>query len=76
MVFSLAAPAAADYSGDHPLIIYDHDTINGGLVYDTVTDGSKYMSLYPILRAEEELFGWIRPTLYQDLTSVYRRVRR
>jgi hypothetical protein len=45
VLLAFSSPAAADYSGDHPLAIYDHDTINGGLVYETITDGSGYWQL-------------------------------
>ena len=62
LVFS--SPVVADYSGDHPLTIYDHDTINGGLVYETVTDGSKYKCLYPQQGDSRHPFVF----LYQDLT--------
>ena len=63
VLLAFSTPAAA-YTGDHPLTIYDHDTINGGLVYDTVTDGSKYASLWPV----GPRFEHLRPVLYQDLT--------
>ena len=48
VLFAFISPAAADYSGDHPLTIYDHATINGGLVYETITDGSGYKNLNAI----------------------------
>jgi len=67
VLLAFSSPAAADYTGDHPLIIYDHDTINGGLVYDTVTDGSKYACLYPTLLPPPGLPD-ARPVLYQDMT--------
>jgi len=51
------------YTGNHPLTIYEHDTINGGLVYKTVTDGSKYKCLWPVPSTSEET----RPVLYHDL---------
>jgi hypothetical protein len=34
------------YTDNHPLTIYDQGIINGGLVYETVTDGSTYKLLY------------------------------
>ena len=68
LLLAFSSPADAKgiggYAGNHPLIIYDHDTINGGLVYDTVTDGSKYTSLWPTGPRYEHL----RPVLYQNLT--------
>jgi len=46
---ALAAPAIADYSGDHPLTTYEHGMLNsGGIMYETVTDGSLYMKNYPV----------------------------
>ena len=46
---ALAAPAVADYSGDHPLTTYEHGMVNdGGMVYEAVTDGSGYTALYAI----------------------------
>ena len=49
VLLAFSSPAAADYSGDKPLTIYDHATINGGLVYETITDGSGYKNLNAIL---------------------------
>ena len=50
VLFAFSSPAAAGgiggYAGDRPLTIYDQDIINGGLVYETVTDGSNYTLLY------------------------------
>jgi hypothetical protein len=50
VLLAFGSPAAAGgiggYAGDRPLTIYDHQTINGGLVYETVTDGSGYTLLY------------------------------
>ena len=46
VLLAFSSPAVADYSGDHPLTIYEHDTINGGLVFETITDGSGYTQLY------------------------------
>ena len=45
---ALALPAIADYSGDHPLTIYEHGIVDGGLVYEAVTDGSGYTKLNAI----------------------------
>ena len=45
VLLAFSSPAAADYSGDKPLTIYEHGTINGSLVYVTVTDGSAYTPL-------------------------------
>jgi len=42
---ALAAPAIADYSGDHPLTTYERGMVDGGLVYEAVTDGTGYMTL-------------------------------
>jgi len=64
VLLAFSSPATADYSGDHPLTIYDHDTINGRLVYETVTDGSKYKCLYPQQGDSRHPFVF----LYQDLT--------
>jgi len=44
-ISAMAAPAAANYAGDHPLTVYEHGGIEGGLVYETVTDGSAYTVL-------------------------------
>ena len=46
---ALAAPAIADYSGDHSLTTYEHGMVNdGGMVYEAVTDGSGYTALSAI----------------------------
>lgn len=45
---ALAAPAVADYSGDHSLKTYERGMVDGGLVYEAVTDGSGYTGLYAI----------------------------
>lgn len=58
-ISAMAAPAAADYAGDHPLTVYEHGGIEGGMVYETVTDGSAYTVLLALPPA-----GW--PT---DLTQ-------
>jgi len=50
VLLAFSSPAAAEgiggYAGNRPLAIYDHDTINGGLVFETVTDGSMYTKLF------------------------------
>ena len=50
VLLAFSSPAAAQgiggYAGDRPLTIYDNQTINGGLVYETVTNGSGYTLLY------------------------------
>ena len=46
VVAMLVVPSIADYSGDHPLTIYEHGMVNdGGLIYEAVTDGSGYTTL-------------------------------
>jgi hypothetical protein len=62
-ISAMAVPASADYTGDHPLTVYEHAPIKGGLVFDTVTDGSKYMKLYS---PPPEVAP--KPVLSQDLT--------
>ena len=44
-ISAMAMPASANYAGDHPLTVYEHEEIEGGLVYETVTDGSAYTVL-------------------------------
>ena len=64
VLLAFCSPAVADYSGDRPLTIYDHDTINGGLVFETITDGSGYTNL----AAMPEL-PWVPlPSLTQEIT--------
>jgi hypothetical protein len=50
VLLAFSSPAAAEgiggYAGNHPLKIYEHDAINGGLVFETVTDGSMYKQLF------------------------------
>ena len=62
MVCLLAVPALTDYTGDHSLTVYEHNTINGGVVFDTVVDGSKYTLLY------SPLPNMTKPVLSQDMT--------
>jgi hypothetical protein len=46
VLLAFSSPAAADYSGDHPLTTYEHGFVdNGGLIYETVTDGTAYTTL-------------------------------
>jgi len=46
MVTALVVPAAADYSGDHQLVTYEHGLLkDGGLIFETVTDGTAYTKL-------------------------------
>jgi len=55
---ALAAPAIADYSGDHPLTTYEHGMLNsGGIVYETVTDGSAYTKLPCNVYPEDPEYG-------------------
>ncbi|MCK4732015.1 MAG: DUF3344 domain-containing protein, partial [Methanophagales archaeon] len=49
VLLAFSSPAAADYSGDHPLTTYEHGFVeDGGLIYETVTDGSGYFRLYAL----------------------------
>ncbi len=45
VLLAFSSPAVADYSGDKPLVTYDHDVIYGGVVYETVEDNSTYTTL-------------------------------
>ena len=45
VLLAFSSPAAADYSGDKPLVTYDTDMIKGGIVFETVTDNSTYTLL-------------------------------
>ena len=64
MVFSLAAPAAADYSGDKALVTYEQGMLErGGLLYATVEDGTAYT----VLQAKPER-GKPLPSLTQQIT--------
>lgn len=56
-------PVMADYIGDRSLTVYEHNTINGGVVFDTVMDGSKYTLLYS---PPQEM---TKPVLSQDMTA-------
>lgn len=62
-ISAMAMPASANYAGDHPLTVFEHAEIEGGLVYETVTDGSKYLKLYS---PPPEVAP--KPVLSQDLT--------
>ena len=44
-ISAMAVPASANYAGDHPLTVYEHGAIEGGLVYETVTDGTAYWKI-------------------------------
>ena len=58
VVCMLVVPAIADYSGDHPLTIYEHGMVNGGgLVYEAVTDGSAYTKLPCNVYPEDPEYG-------------------
>ncbi len=46
MLLAFSSPAAADYSGDHPLTTYEHGFVaDGGLIFETETDNSTYTTL-------------------------------
>jgi hypothetical protein len=61
---ALAVPAIADYSGDYPLTTYEHGMLNsGGIVYETVTDGSAYTKLPCNVYPEDPEYG-----LTQEIT--------
>jgi hypothetical protein len=46
VLLAFSSPAAADYSGDHPLTTYEHGFVDGGgLIYETVTDNTTYTVL-------------------------------
>ena len=45
LLLALSTPAAADYSGDHPLKLVKWGWVDGGVIYETVTDGSGYTQL-------------------------------
>ena len=58
VVCMLVVPAIADYSGDQPLTTYEHGMINGGgLVYESVTDGSAYTALPCNVYPEDPEYG-------------------
>ncbi len=62
-ISAMAMPATANYAGDHPLTVYEHEEIEGGLVYETVTDGSAYTVLLALPPA-----GW--PTNLTQLITI------
>jgi subtilase family serine protease len=66
LAFSVPADAKGigGYAGNHPLTIYEHGAIHGGLVYETVTDGSVYTPLQAMPEDEEEPL----PILVQQIT--------
>jgi hypothetical protein len=75
VLLAFSSPAAADYSGDKPMTIYDHDTIHGGLVYETVTDGSTYTALYTTYYRLDPGFGqpsefWNNLTQTIEITGI------
>ena len=42
VLLAFSTPAAADYSGDHPLKFVRSGWVGGGVIFETVTDGSGY----------------------------------
>ncbi len=49
LILALSTPASADYSGDKPLVTYEHGLLkDGGIVYETVTDGTAYTTLLTV----------------------------
>ena len=61
---ALAVPAIADYSGDKTLTMYEHGMLNGGgIVYETVEDGTAYTQLPCNVYLEDPVYG-----LTQDIT--------
>ena len=58
VLLAFSSPAAADYSGDHPLTTYENGLLkNGGLIYETVTDNSTYTNLYSDPDPAAGMFG-------------------
>ena len=46
VLLAFSSPAAADYSGDKPLVTYAHGFVdNGSLIYETETDNTTYTKL-------------------------------
>lgn len=45
LLLALSTPAAADYSGDHPLKFVRSGWVDGGVIFETVTDGTGYTQL-------------------------------
>jgi len=69
VLLAFSTPAAADYSGDHPLVTYEQQVIKGGIVYETVMDGSAYT----VLQASACVFPLCipeipKPNLTQEIT--------
>jgi hypothetical protein len=68
VLLAFSSPAAAEgiggYAGNHPLTIYEHGAIYGGLVYETVTDGSAYKKLQALPEEEDGPL----PNLAQEIT--------
>ena len=46
VLLAFSSPAAADYSGDKPLTIYEHGMTTGGLIFVTDETGDYYTKLY------------------------------
>jgi hypothetical protein len=47
VLLAFSSPAAANYSGDHPLTTYEQGLLtDGGLIFETVTDNTTYTKLY------------------------------
>ena len=64
MVVALAAPVSATYAGDKPLVTYAKGQLkDGGIVYETVTDGSAYKILPCNIYPEDPEYG-----LTQEIT--------
>ncbi len=63
-ISAMAMPASANYAGDHPFIVYEHEEIEGGLVYETVTDGTAYT----VLQALPDPSTGLLPSLTQQIT--------
>jgi len=58
VVAMLVVPGFADYSGDQPLTTYEHGMIDGGgIVYESVTDGSAYTALPCNVYPEDPEYG-------------------
>ena len=60
-ISAMAVPASANYAGDHPLTVYEHAKIEGGLVYETVTDGSAYTKIPCNVYPQDPDYGLTQP---------------
>ena len=60
-ISAMAVPASANYAGDHPFIVYEHEEIEGGLVYETVTDGTGYTVLPCKVYPQDPDYGLTQP---------------